>query len=114
MKVPAQSSLIQSIISLQDVSRVGQPPAARGDRQAYSDRTSGQSNGIGVDEGGRSFAERAARPNPVEGSDTTLQARDAAGAQQNRPAKPVQREVPNTAARPNRNQPLGQYVDILV
>jgi hypothetical protein len=114
MKVPAQSSLIQSIVSLQDVSRAGKPPTVRGDRQAYSDRASGQSSGIGVDEGGRSFQERAARPNPVEGADKTLQTRDSVGASKSRPAKSSQREVPNIAARNGRNEPLGQFIDILV
>ena len=113
MKVPAQSSLIQSIVSLQDVSRAGQPPAARGDRHAYSDRSSGQSQGIGVDEGGRSFAERAARPNPVEGSDTTLQARNATDTKKPRALKPVQREVPNITPRADCVRSVHRYFGLI-
>jgi hypothetical protein len=116
MKVPAQSSLIhQSILSLQDVSKASQSPTARGNRVASSGLASGHSSDIGVDTGGRSLRGRAARPNPTEASDARLETRDAAASNQ-RPARTSQREVPNVAARntDTRNQPLGQFVDILV
>lgn len=115
MKVPAQSSLIQSIVSLQDVSKSSQPSALRGDRQAFSGGASTQSNDIGVDAGGRLPARRVARPNPTESTDTQLQTR-AADSNQPARARATQREAPNAHTRPDqqRNQPLGQYVDILV
>lgn len=114
MKVPAQTSLIQSIVSLQDVSKTAQSPAVKGDRQAQSGWASVQSNDIGVDAGGRSFRDRAARPNPVEKTDTQFEARAAGDSEKSPPARTSQREVPNPAPRQGRNQPLGQYVDILV
>jgi hypothetical protein len=113
MKVPAQSSLIQSIVSLQDVSKAGQPSALRGDRQALSGSASIQSSDIGVDAGGRFATRRAARPNPTESSDTQLQTRSA-GSNQPAQTRSSQREAPNAHTRPDRNQPLGQYIDILV
>jgi hypothetical protein len=113
MKVPAQSSLIQSIVSLQDVSKTGQSSALRGDRQVFSGGASIQSSDIGVDAGGRSPVGRAARPNPAEKSDTQLQTQNATYSSSGK-LRTTQREAPNAHTRPARNQPLGQYVDILV
>ena len=116
MKVPAQSSLIhQSIISLQDISKASLSPASRSERVASSGQASGHSSDLGVDTGGRSFRGRAARTNPTEASDARLETRDA-GASGQRAPRTAQREVPNVAARNpgTRNQPLGQFVDILV
>lgn len=114
MKVPAQTSLIQSIVSLQDVSKAASSPAVKGDRRAQSGWASTQSTDISVDAGGRSFRDRAARPNPAEKSDARFETRAADESNKSRPTRNSQREVPNTAPRQSRNQPLGQYVDILV
>ena len=117
MKVPAQSSLIhQSIISLQDISKASQSPASRSERVASSGQASGHSSDLSVDTGGRSFRGRAARPNAAdEASHTKFQTGDA-GTSKQQLARSSQREVPNVSARntDTRNQPLGQFVDILV
>lgn len=114
MKVPPHSSLIQSIVSLQDLAKANQPSQTRGDRPAFPAQGSGPSNDIGVDAGGRSSKGRAARPQRAEASGTGLQTSDAQTGGQGQAVRASQREVPNTTMRGDRNQPLGQYVNILV